>query len=149
VSMRKWLHPEHPQLEDHVQVVYRQKELGEVMQRHDDEAVEVERFKTSQAKLGRPVEIEDIPTDGRPMESRGPAFEMVLVDDEAEKPAESGAEQPRLSEFEADLFGSQACAAAQDALEAQCAAGPTVEAREAKIRADRAAKRRVRRQARG
>ena len=95
VDLRRWLYPEHPDLEEKVSIVYRHKELTEVMQRKKADVGEVDRFKREQERIGRPVEIRDIPADPvsyeQPLEDRVP-FAAELFGAEADTAADTEAD---------------------------------------------------------
>lgn len=112
VTLRRWIFPEHPDLEENVSVVYRHKELTEVMQRKKADVGEVERFKREQERIGRPVEIKDIGADGADGES------LTIEDvNEAAEPSAQPALAPQgsatVETFEAELFGEEECAASR------------------------------------
>jgi hypothetical protein len=119
ITLRRWIFPEHPDLEENVAVVYRHKELTEVMQRKKADVGEVERFKREQERIGRPVEIKDIITettyeggDEETDEVTGPTIEEVP--DEVTEPAQQALipqGETTVHEFEADLFGEEECKA--------------------------------------
>lgn len=95
ITLRRWIFPEHPELEENVAVVYRHKELTEVMQRKKADVGEVERFKREQERLGRPVEIKDIGSK----EAEDAAAEALAPQGETTVRA-----------VEAELFGEEECA---------------------------------------